>query len=504
MTDDDLGTIPPSRGGPPAGTGIRLLHLQGSLSGTSFPIAAGAVTLGRRSGIEVAFDRQTDFLVSGLHARIHQADDRSWHIEDVGSTNGTFVNGSRLQGRQRLRSGDVVILGSATEANGAAVFRVDVEGEAAPPAQKPPASPSVSPFRAPPMPAAPPGVPTGLSPDPQSPARPHPMQHPMQGQGRPPTPPEEAGFLGFNRLKGAIMRFMDRREVQRRIDTDRRKLPELREAADRSCRALGLQLHRDWPTGGSQLTTRTRLQAFERELETMIDERKRARDRCDAVRATFEADKQSWRAAHEKLEATAAGCAREATQLAGDRDAAAAAVTSALALKFTALAEVRDAIVAFLDKHVDPEPGFAHEALPLGSQLREVAVRCEEPIAGLAELFARREELRQRAEQARAASAEADAEVMKSNAAHATEADHLAALEQELRRTESSFEQRVRDLENRHASAFAAFGAEAALVDDRGIQALGAQPAAAMAMRELREIEQRIADAEATLAELGG
>jgi pSer/pThr/pTyr-binding forkhead associated (FHA) protein len=30
---------------------------------------------------------------------------------DLGSTNGTFVNGERLDGRQRLRDGDVVQIG---------------------------------------------------------------------------------------------------------------------------------------------------------------------------------------------------------------------------------------------------------------------------------------------------------------------------------------------------------------------------------------------------------
>ncbi len=39
--------------------------------------------------------------------------DGSWHIHDLGSANGTFLNGSRLEVTERLREGDVVMLGDS-------------------------------------------------------------------------------------------------------------------------------------------------------------------------------------------------------------------------------------------------------------------------------------------------------------------------------------------------------------------------------------------------------
>jgi pSer/pThr/pTyr-binding forkhead associated (FHA) protein len=59
-----------------------------------------------RSGIRL--DR--DEFVSARHARIEPRPDGIW-IEDLGSTNGTHVNGARLQGARALRPGDVVRIG---------------------------------------------------------------------------------------------------------------------------------------------------------------------------------------------------------------------------------------------------------------------------------------------------------------------------------------------------------------------------------------------------------
>jgi len=69
----------------------------------------GASTIGRRSEADVclAWDAQ----VSGLHAELHHAGGE-WTIVDDGlSTNGTFVDGVRVIGRQRLRDGCRVRVG---------------------------------------------------------------------------------------------------------------------------------------------------------------------------------------------------------------------------------------------------------------------------------------------------------------------------------------------------------------------------------------------------------
>ena len=63
-------------------------------------------TLGRRPYNDIVID---NLAVSGKHAVIHMADD-GVEIEDVGSTNGTYVNAKAVT-RQELRNGDIVEVG---------------------------------------------------------------------------------------------------------------------------------------------------------------------------------------------------------------------------------------------------------------------------------------------------------------------------------------------------------------------------------------------------------
>jgi pSer/pThr/pTyr-binding forkhead associated (FHA) protein len=70
------------------------------------------VTIGRRasSDVPLAWDPE----VSRLHAELERIGS-DWVVCDEGlSHNGTFVNNERLQGRRRLRGGDVVALGRTT------------------------------------------------------------------------------------------------------------------------------------------------------------------------------------------------------------------------------------------------------------------------------------------------------------------------------------------------------------------------------------------------------
>jgi hypothetical protein len=59
----------------------------------------------RRSG----FRLDEDEFASAQHARIEPRSDGTW-VEDLGSTNGTFVNGERITA-ERLKKGDVVRVG---------------------------------------------------------------------------------------------------------------------------------------------------------------------------------------------------------------------------------------------------------------------------------------------------------------------------------------------------------------------------------------------------------
>jgi pSer/pThr/pTyr-binding forkhead associated (FHA) protein len=51
-----------------------------------------------------------DDFVSSRHASVEARDDGVW-IEDLGSTNGTWVNGVRLEGTQLLIPGDIIRIG---------------------------------------------------------------------------------------------------------------------------------------------------------------------------------------------------------------------------------------------------------------------------------------------------------------------------------------------------------------------------------------------------------
>jgi pSer/pThr/pTyr-binding forkhead associated (FHA) protein len=77
-------------------------------NGSSFEAGPVPVTIGRADDNTLALPG--DEFASGHHARIESQRDGVW-ILDLGSTNGTFVNGSRLDGRRKLRVGDVVQIG---------------------------------------------------------------------------------------------------------------------------------------------------------------------------------------------------------------------------------------------------------------------------------------------------------------------------------------------------------------------------------------------------------
>ena len=76
--------------------------------GERFELNAKAITLGRGSPNDIRLEG--DEFASAHHARVEPRRDGVW-IEDIGSTNGTYVNGTRLDRPQRLTAGDVVRVG---------------------------------------------------------------------------------------------------------------------------------------------------------------------------------------------------------------------------------------------------------------------------------------------------------------------------------------------------------------------------------------------------------
>ena len=99
----------PPGGGTPAGRSYVLRFISGKYQGGEFPIVPEKqILVGRSSDLDMVL---VEDMVSRKHARIAMQADQIW-IEDLGSTNGTFVNGEKIK-RARLKEGDRVLIGTS-------------------------------------------------------------------------------------------------------------------------------------------------------------------------------------------------------------------------------------------------------------------------------------------------------------------------------------------------------------------------------------------------------
>jgi pSer/pThr/pTyr-binding forkhead associated (FHA) protein len=78
---------------------------------TRFDLKDGDTSVGRSSGSDVVL--KSDDYASGRHARLTRHGGLLY-VEDLGSTNGTFVNGRKTVGATPVRNGDSVRIGSTT------------------------------------------------------------------------------------------------------------------------------------------------------------------------------------------------------------------------------------------------------------------------------------------------------------------------------------------------------------------------------------------------------
>jgi hypothetical protein len=88
-----------------------LLVRQGPGAGQRFVITGPAATIGRHSGCDFQID---DPELSRQHARITWSG-TGYVVEDLGSVNGTFVNGEQISGPRLLQDGDLLRLGEGVE-----------------------------------------------------------------------------------------------------------------------------------------------------------------------------------------------------------------------------------------------------------------------------------------------------------------------------------------------------------------------------------------------------
>lgn len=93
-------------GRPAAGKASLRVVSGGDLANKEF-VVGNEATVGRGQGCQVQLN---DSMVSQLHARLFR-DNKGLSIEDLGSTNGTYLNGRKVGGPARLKKGDKLKVG---------------------------------------------------------------------------------------------------------------------------------------------------------------------------------------------------------------------------------------------------------------------------------------------------------------------------------------------------------------------------------------------------------
>jgi serine phosphatase RsbU (regulator of sigma subunit) len=83
-----------------------LVFLAGPIAGRRYKLGEGEYVIGRRSDCQIFVP---DMRVSRQHARLWK-NGEAWTLEDLGSNNGTYINGVRLQAATLLRNDDEILI----------------------------------------------------------------------------------------------------------------------------------------------------------------------------------------------------------------------------------------------------------------------------------------------------------------------------------------------------------------------------------------------------------
>ncbi|MCU1460244.1 MAG: hypothetical protein JWO37_319 [Acidimicrobiales bacterium] len=95
----------PSRGGRAKGDRLRVIE-PAAQRGRAYDLA-DELTVGRAAGCQITLD---DTYVSQLHARVFRKEGQLY-VEDLGSTNGTYLNRKKVTAPVQLRKGDRLQIG---------------------------------------------------------------------------------------------------------------------------------------------------------------------------------------------------------------------------------------------------------------------------------------------------------------------------------------------------------------------------------------------------------
>jgi S1-C subfamily serine protease len=102
--------------------------MSGGRAGSSLVASGGNLLAGRHSDAHLRFSAEHDLAVSARHAEFWLSGG-TWHVRDLSSRNGTWVNGSRIARPVALKAGDSVVFGSDGPT---VVFEPDAEGTVPP------------------------------------------------------------------------------------------------------------------------------------------------------------------------------------------------------------------------------------------------------------------------------------------------------------------------------------------------------------------------------------
>jgi pSer/pThr/pTyr-binding forkhead associated (FHA) protein/S1-C subfamily serine protease len=121
---------------PRISTILRRVILHDERRDLALSVDGTSARLGRDPTLDIPFDPDDD-VVSAVHARVWRDPDGSWWLEDLGSTNGTWLNGRSITAAEVLRGGDRITLGQRGPA-----LRVQLPGEVARTRAEPAADPA--------------------------------------------------------------------------------------------------------------------------------------------------------------------------------------------------------------------------------------------------------------------------------------------------------------------------------------------------------------------------